>query len=294
MNEPAGNRERPVNGLLEREEYVEQAYLFHGLADRMNSADPVQEVLVHLREEILATTKLPMAVDYLLAELNHVGTMSSAMKKLSHYFTAFQTYLVSEAENERGRFDMNTALTVLEQEAIFRSKSGDPTSLFFYQFETLCRNRLNYDQGLAAISVDPVYNNDWSRWILKVRHQIGIIDLADFVYVHSQHYLTRQTKAEAAEIEIPDPILFGEKEGRIALANRKKEPLYFFAALQRHLGYPSVPRPVRRDPNDQLLPKIVRTLERIEARLKLLEDEQREQGIDLSQFFKKPDFRDPP
>ena len=34
------------------------------------------------------------------------------------------------------------------------------------------------------------------------------------------------------------PMLFGEKEGKIAWANRKKDPLYLFAALQRHLGYP--------------------------------------------------------
>ena len=40
-------------------------------------------------------------------------------------------------------------------------------------------------------------------------------------------------------------MLFGEKEGRIAMANRRKDPLYLFSALQRHLGYPSVPRPIK-------------------------------------------------
>ena len=62
---------------------------------------------------------------------------------------------------------------------------------------------------------------------------------------------------------------------------------------QRHLNYPAVPKPKRRDPNEDLVPKLVRTLERIEVRLKLLEDEQREKGIDLSQFYdsdKNPRF----
>ena len=68
---------------LPSEEYVEQAYLFRAMSQRMTPTDPVQDMLGHLREEILATTKLPMAIDYLLAELNHVGTMSTAMGKLS-------------------------------------------------------------------------------------------------------------------------------------------------------------------------------------------------------------------
>ncbi|MCH2181828.1 MAG: hypothetical protein MK108_07470 [Mariniblastus sp.] len=270
---------------LPSEEYVEQAYLFRALSQRMTSTDPVQDMLGHLREEILATTKLPMAIDYLLAELNHVGTMSTAMGKLAHYFTPFQTYLVAAAESEAGRFDMNLALLIMEHEAKFRAAHAPPTSMFFFQFETISRNRLAYDTGLEAISQDPVYDEEWSRWILKVRHQIGIVDLADLVYVHSEHYLQRQQQAAQAQVQIPEPILFGEKEGRIALANRSKEPMFLFSALQRHLNYPAVPKPKRRDPNQDLIPKLVRTLERIEVRLKLLEDEQREKGIDLSQFY---------
>ncbi len=89
--------------ILDREEYVEQSYLFRGLHDRLNATDPVQEVMRHLREEILATTKLPMAIDFLLSELNHVGTMATAMRKLAHYFTPFQTYLIAAAEDDRVR-----------------------------------------------------------------------------------------------------------------------------------------------------------------------------------------------
>jgi hypothetical protein len=278
--------------VLRREEYIEQAYLFRGLSNRLASAEPIQELLFHLREEILATTNLPHAIDYLLAELSHVGTMSSAMKNLPHYFAPFQTYLIAEAENERGRFDMNLALLVLEHEAKMRADRVQSVALFFYQFETICRNRLSYDAGLQAMSGDPFYDGNWSRWLLEVRHQIGIVDIADLVYVHSEYYLERQQQTVGDPRELPDPLLFGIKEGRVALANRNKETLYFFAALQRQLDYPKVPRPQPKDPNENLLPKLVRTMERFEVRLKLLEDEQREKGIDLSQFYGEPDGKD--
>ena len=278
-----GENQRQV---LPREEYIEQAYLFRGLLGRMEAAEPIQEMLTHLREEILATTNLPHAIDFLLAELNHVGTMASAMQKMPHYFSTFQTYLIEEAENERGRFDMNQALLILEQEAKMRAEQFDVVSMFFFQFETICRNRLSYDFGLQAMGNDPIYDGQWPQWITNVRHKIGIVDIADLVYVHSQYYLKRNSHQAKEEYE--GPILFGEKEGRVALANRNKETLYFFAALQRQLSYPAAPKPVRKDPNEDLLPKLVRNLERLDIRLKLLEDEQREKGIDLSQFYDKP------
>ena len=279
--------------LLAREEYVEQAYLFQALSERLSPAEPAQELLGYLREEILTTTKLPLALDYLLAELNHVGTMATAMSKLPHYFTPFQTFVVAAAEDERGRFQISTAMRVLTQEAKIRGEKSDPASLFFYQFETISRNRLDYDHGLEAMAGDPAYDADWRQWILQVRHKIGMVTLADLVYVHSRYYLIRQEQERAAEIQQPSPLLFGEKEGRIALANRRKEPMFFFSALQRQLNYPQVPRPPKRDPATDILPKLVRTMERLEVRLKLLEDEQRNKGIDLSQFFEKGDFPKP-
>ncbi|MEM7455816.1 MAG: hypothetical protein AAF456_15795 [Planctomycetota bacterium] len=280
--------------LLPREEYVEQAYLFKALAERSSEGEPVQSLLKFLRQEILATTKLPMAIDYLLAELNHVGAMSTAMRGLSHYFTAFQSFIIGAAENVRGRFDIQTALKVLEHEASFRADNDSAAALFFYQFETLCRNRLEYDHGLVAMSHDPFYDETWQRWIANIQHKIGIIDIADLVYVHSYYYVIRQSKESPADTESPDPVLFDEKEGRIALANRTKEPLFFFSALQRQLNYPEVPRPKRRDENEDIIPKLLRTVQQLETRLKLLEDEQRGKGIDLSQFFEKPGSADRP
>ncbi|MFT5304059.1 MAG: hypothetical protein ACI87E_001126 [Mariniblastus sp.] len=275
---------------LEREEYIEQAYLFRGLNNRHDSSDPVQVVMKHLRDEILSTTKLPMAVDYLLAELTHVGTMGTAMKKLAHYFAPFQTFLVSAAEDEIGRFDMRRALLILEYEASYRAESTDPISMFFFQFETICQNRLDYDYGLKAIAGDALYDETWKKWILSIRHKIGMVGLADLVYVASQHYVKRQmskVEYEGQDMDMPDVVLFGEKEGRIALANRGKDPMYLFLALQRQLDYPAVPKPKKKDPIDEVLPKLVKAMERMQMRMKLMEDEQRDKGIDLSQFYGK-------
>jgi len=116
--------------------------------------------------------------------------------------------------------------------------------------------------------------------------------LADLIYVHSEHYLKTQNQiaeSDGSEAELPEVVLFGEKEGRIALANRNKEPQYLFSALQRQLNYPAVPKPKRKDPVDEALPKLIKQMERMEMRMKLLEDEQREKGIDLQQFYGKSD-----
>ena len=63
-----------------------------------------------VREEMLSTTKLPMAIDFLAGELKLNGVFHTAMAKLAHYFTPFQTFVIGEAENDRGRFDMILAL----------------------------------------------------------------------------------------------------------------------------------------------------------------------------------------
>jgi len=269
--------------ILEHDEYVEQAHFFRALGERLREAVPLQELLAQMREEILATTKLPLAIDFLLGELKHLGVIGTAMAHLPHYFTSFQTYLVQEAEDDRGRFDLRMALAILRHEAEYRAEGAAAQGLFLYQFETLCRNRLRYEKGLDAVAQDPLYDADWRAWIQTVRRQVGIIDFADLVYVRSQHYVTQQARHRKA-VPVDRPILFGEKEGKIALANRHKDPLYLFASLQRHLGYPQVPRPAPPDETRQLLPLLKRQVERLEVRVKLLEDEQRG-GIDLSKFY---------
>jgi hypothetical protein len=271
---------------LDREEYIEQAYLFRALGERMSQNVATQDLLASVREEILSTTKLPLAIDFMTSELKLNGVFSTAMTKLSHYFTPFQTFIVAQAEAERGRFDFAVAVEILHREADYRGKNPSAQGMFLYQFETLSRNRLRYDHGLDAMAGDHVYNQDWREWFTTVRRQIGLVDLADLIYVRSQYYL-KQREREGFSGEPEKPVLFGEKEGKIALAHRRKDPLWFFSALQRHLGYPEVVRP--KPPKDERLvvESMMRRLERMETRIKLLEEEQRG-GIDLTKFYPPP------
>lgn len=269
---------------LVREEYVEQAYFFRALADRMRDQVATQDLLRTIREELLATTKLRLAIDFLASDLRLTGVFAPAMARLGHYFTSFQTFVVAEAESERGRFDFLVALEILQREAVYRAEGATPQGAFLYQFEALCRNRLGYDRGLTAMAGDPVYDEAWREWLLTIRRQLGMADIADLLYVRSAYYAQQRT-AKGLELEHTKPLLFGEKEGRIALANRRRDPLLLFAALQRHLGYPAVPRPPKPDESRNLVPNLLRRLERVEARLRLLEEEQKG-GIDLSKFYK--------
>ncbi len=294
-----GKNVMPSNDLsdltpLSREEYVEQAHFFTTLGEQIERNMPTQEVLATVREEILATTQLPLALDFLLGELRHRGVLAPGMRKLAHYFTPYQCFVIAEAESERGRFDLRAALDSLRREAEDRAAEPTCQGLFLYQFETLCRHRLGYDGGLAAIAADPAFDARWRSWILATRRQIGIIDIADLIYVQSEYY--RATMAQTADSvtdgpeksgpEVPRP-LFGEREGRIALANRRKDPKILFASLQRQLGYPEVPRPQRADPQHDLLPQLARRLELLEARFRLVEEEQRG-GINLTKFYGPP------
>jgi hypothetical protein len=276
---------------LGREEYVEQAHFFGALAERMRANVPAQEVLQSVREEVLATTKLPMAIDFMLSELRHAGVFSTAMAKLPHYFTPFQSYVIGEAENERGKFDLRIGLEILQREATYRAAEPTRQGVFLYQFETLCRNRLGYDRGLDAVAADPAFNETWREWITTIRRQVGMVDIADLIYVHSELYRRRSMRrgSEKAAGEGGDDhvALFGEQEGRIALANRKKDPLYLFNAFHRQLDYPEVPRPAPPDEEKTRLPQLARRLEQLEKRITLVEEEQRG-GFDLSKFYERP------
>lgn len=271
---------------LPREEYIEQQHFFTVLGERLAENIPAQEVLASTREEVLATTKLPMAIDLLLGELKHLGVLATGMRRLPHYFTPFQCYVMTEAENDRSRFDFRIGLEILAREARYRTEpTFSRAGLFLYQFETLCRNRLGYDDGLDAVAQDPSYDETWKTWILTVRRQIGIVELADMVYVRSQHYLERLAQSGNDHGADRSLVLFNHQEGRIAWANRQKDPLLLFSALHRQLGYPKVPRPRAADPEQRLLPALARRVEQLESRLKLVEEEQRG-GINLERFYR--------
>ncbi len=278
---------------LPQEEYIEQVHFFSVLGERLAENMPAQEALAAIREEVLATTKLPMAIDFLLSELKHQGVFAGGMRQLAHYFTPFQCYVMGEAENDRGRFDLRIGLEILGREAQYRAEEGvSLAGLFLYQLEALCRNRLGYDEGLDAIAADPSFDETWRSWILTVRKQIGIVEMADMIYVRSEHYVDKMAKIDSARTADRSLLLFGRQEGRIAWANRKKDPLLLFAALHRQLGYPQVPRTKKADSEERLLPTLARRVEQLEARLKLVEEEQRG-GIDLERFY-QPDAPDSP
>ncbi len=162
-SEPAPSSLRTVG----REEYIEQSHFFRSLAERLAENVPAQEVLASVREEVLATTKLPLAIDFLLGELRHEGVLGPAMARLPHYFTPFQTFVIRESENERLRFDLRIGLEILRREAEYRADNPTQQGIFLYQFESLCRNRLGYDRGLEADCRDPAFDAHWREWILQ-------------------------------------------------------------------------------------------------------------------------------
>jgi len=276
--------------VLDREEYIEQAYLFRVLRERQSEGLAVQEVLEHIGQEILATTRLPYAIQFLTAEVKHTGLLSSGFARLSHYFAPFQAFVVRCTENESLHFSMETALLVLQREVEYRAGSPTPSGLFVYQFEVLCRNRLGYDDGVASMHADPFYPPLWREYLDTFRQQISEVDFAEIVYLRSEMYLQERRRQEP-DYEPPVPAIFGPKEGKIAGANRGRDPLYLFAALQRQLNYPKVPRPRPRDDLSAKLDAIQARLRELDARLKLVEGEIRGQ-VDLSQLDKPELLRD--
>jgi hypothetical protein len=223
---------------LALEEYVEQAYLFRMLRERLGGDYTLQDLLAQSQHEVLATTKLPYAVDFLAAELKHRGVLSDGMRRLSHYFSPFQAFVVAEAEMEKGRFDFMIALEILQAEAEACSQGLSCQGLFFFQFECLCRNRLSYDRGLQAMAEDRRYDEPWQPWLLIVRRQLGLVELADLIYGRSQAYLEEYWRRYGTDSPPQVPVLFGLKEGKIAYAHRRRDPLLLFAAMQRGIGVP--------------------------------------------------------
>lgn len=278
--------------MLDREEYIEQTHFFRVYRERIEENTPAQEILAMVRDEILTTTKLPMAIDFLAGEMSLRGRVSEAMKRLAHYFSPFQAYIMSKAEEEGAKFDIRIALSILEQLSQYMAETPRSQGLFMYQFECLARNRLGYDEGMEAVSRDPFYSDEWKEWIRRIRPQLGMTDFAEMLYMRSQHRVDEVRRQRGEPDFTPSyPILFESQEGRIAKANIGKDPLYMFAALQRQLGYPRVPRPKPSRSTPLFDPQVEQRFQRIEARVGLLEQEGKG-GIDLSQLAPKDLFRD--
>src|SRR5262249_49559771 len=151
----------PDSPRLEREEYIEQIYFFRVFRERLAQNLAAQEILERLHEEILSTTRLPFAIQFLATDLKHTGLLATGFARLPHYFSPFQTFVIGQAETEGLRFSMPMALLILEREASYRAAEPTRPGLFIYQFEAISRNRLGYDPGLAAMAADVFYNADW-------------------------------------------------------------------------------------------------------------------------------------
>ncbi|MDG2130101.1 MAG: hypothetical protein P8K08_19035 [Fuerstiella sp.] len=272
---------------MPREEYIEQEYFFRVYRERLEENVPSQDILKTVHEEILSTTRLPMAVDFMRAEILHSGRISDAMVRLPHYFTPFQSFVIARAEDDVSRFEQITGLQILEREAKYRAGSASMSGSFVYQFECIVRNRLGYGDGLRAMANDPCFDKSWKTWINDLNNKLGANELSEIVYRASEHFLTRRRARMGTVPETPDNAvaLFGEQEGRIARANIGRDPMCFFAALQRQLNYPQVPLS-RKVVDDKLSPFLESRLVRLEQRLKIVEMEQKG-GIDLTKFYKK-------
>jgi hypothetical protein len=273
--------------VLEREEYIEQAYFFHTFRERLIDGLPSQEILARIGEELLSTTKLPLAVSFLHVEMKGTGQMGPAMERISHYFTPFQAHVIGQSESDLSRFAMDQALLVLEREAKFKADGPSLPALFVFQFEALSRNRLGYIKGLAAMASDPFYTEDWTDYIMTLRTRLGDVDFADLIFVRSEQFVHERRRLNP-EFVPKFPILFGEKEGKIARANRGRDPMYLFAALQRQLGYPEVPRPRRPDELEGRVLHLEQKIALLENRLKSAESDL-QQDVYLAQVLVKPE-----
>src|SRR5260370_12135797 len=220
--------------ILDREEYIEQAYFFRIFRERLAQGLVAQDLLERVHEEILATPRLPFATQFLATELKHPGVLAAGFARLTHYFTAFQTFVIGQAEREGLRFSMPAALLVLEREAQYRAGQISKAGLFVYQFEAISRNRLGYDAGLSAMTEDPYFDADWRAYLDMVRRQVGVIDFGELIFVRSEMYV-QEERRHNPEYQPPVPPLFGEKEAKIAPANHCPDPLFLFPAMQRHL-----------------------------------------------------------
>jgi len=260
----------PRPAILPREEYVEQAYFFRAFRERLLDGLPTQDILARVIEELLSSTKLPLAVSFLLSDIRLHGAMAPAIRRLSHYFTGFQAHVVAEAERDVSRFSMDQALLLLEREASYKADRPTVAGLFVYQFEAICRNRLGYTDSLVGMATDPFYDESWRDFILTLRSQLGDVDFADLLYLRSEAHLADRQRRDP-EATARRTILFGLREGKIARANRGRDPLYLFAALQRQLGYPEVPRARRQEPLEARLAVLEQRVQQLENRLKLAE-----------------------
>ena len=231
------------------------------------------------------TTKLPLAIDFLRTEVLHGGRLNPAMAKIGHYFTPFQTFVVAagrvgQVEVRHGDRAVNPradggvpgagAFAGGAVHLPVRVRGAEPAGL---RRRPAGRRRRPLFRTPRGGPGSPAWRGRWGRrtsptWSISAA--------------------TSSSRAAAGPNTTPTGgpatrCCSTARLGRIARANRGKDPLYMFAALQRQLGYPRVPKPAA-PADDKLPPAQEARLARLEKRLQLLEAEQRGTGIDLHEF----------
>ena len=225
--------------VLEREEYIEQAYFFQSFRERLVHGLPSQEILERVGEELLTTTKLPLAVSFLASEMKHSGLMAPAMVHIGHYFTAvpgprgrpggrWRTQPV--LHGEQARLHPGT-----RQGPSSRPETSSLAGLFVFQFESLSRNRLGKSTPGASRRWrrTPHYNEDWRDYDPPLQTRLGDVDFADLIFVRSlpTSSLERRRRDPGLHAQVPHP-LRRPRKGKIARCNRGRDPMYLFSALQ--------------------------------------------------------------
>ena len=258
--------------VLEREEYIEQAYFFHAFRERLIDGLPSQDILSRIGEELLSTTRLPLAVSFLSTDIKGSGVMAPAMARIGHYFTPFQTHVVDQAEQDAqplrdgasptgpgagGEVQGGEPIPAGAVRLPVRGPVAQPARL--YEGPGGDGGRPLLHRGLAGLHPDAPQP--------ARRRRLRRPDL------RALRVFRERAKQLNPEFIPKFPTLFGEKEGKIARANRGRDPMYLFSALQRQLGYPEVPRPRRPDELEARVLLLEQKIAQLENRLKAAESD---------------------
>ena len=171
--------------VLDREEYIEQAYFFNAFRERLLDGMPAQEVLARVGEELLSTTRLPLAISFLATEIKVSGLMGPAMARISHYFTPFQTHVINQAELDVSRFPIDQALLILEREAKFRAEGPGarrPVRLPVRVDRPEPPRLLPWPGGDGRRSVRTTKTGSDYILTIQYRARLGDVDFADLIY----------------------------------------------------------------------------------------------------------------
>ena len=152
---------------------------------------------------------------------------------------------MQQTEDERKQFTLRSDFSSLSARGGYRAAQPTQPGLFVYHFRSARPQSLGYDEGLTAMRGDPFYDPDWRDFLALVQapdrrgrfRRYRVFALA--VLCAGSAVVGRLCSAGLA--------LVWREEGKIAKANRGRDPLYLFAALQRQLGYPEVPRSKPKD-----------------------------------------------